>query len=38
MMFLEPVGWFHRVHRTVRHLRGDVASVHGRGNEQRQAP
>jgi hypothetical protein len=34
MMFLEPVGWFHRVHRTVRHLRGDVALVHGRDDEQ----
>jgi predicted CoA-binding protein len=35
MMFLEPVGWFHRVHRTVRHLRGDVALLHGRDDEQR---
>ena len=25
MMFLEPVGWFHQVHRAARRLRGDVA-------------
>ncbi|WCO66553.1 CoA-binding protein [Iamia majanohamensis] len=25
LMFLEPVGWFHKVHRAARHLRGDVA-------------
>jgi uncharacterized protein len=35
MMSLEPVGWFHRVHGTVRHFRGDVALLHGRDNEQR---
>jgi uncharacterized protein len=27
LMFLEPVGWFHRAHHTVRRLRGDVAVV-----------
>jgi predicted CoA-binding protein len=25
LMFLEPVGWFHRIHRTARHLNGSVA-------------
>lgn len=35
MMFVEPVGWFHRVHRTVRHIRGDVGLVHGRDHDQR---
>lgn len=25
MMFLEPVGWFHRIHRGVRHLNGALA-------------
>ena len=25
MMFLEPVGWSHRVHRSARRLRGDLA-------------
>ena len=24
LMFLEPTGWFHRVHRTIRRMRGDV--------------
>jgi hypothetical protein len=24
LMFLEPTGWFHRLHRTIRHMRGDV--------------
>ena len=24
LMFLEPVGWFHRVHRSVRRARGDL--------------
>ena len=26
LMFLEPTGWFHRVHRTIRHMRGDVVA------------
>ena len=25
LMFLEPVGWFHKVHRTMRHLNGSLA-------------
>jgi predicted CoA-binding protein len=25
LMFLEPVGWFHRAHRAVRHLNGSLA-------------
>jgi predicted CoA-binding protein len=27
LMFLEPVGWFHRVHRTVRHLNGSLTKA-----------
>jgi predicted CoA-binding protein len=27
LMFLEPVGWFHRAHRAVRRMKGDVAVV-----------
>jgi predicted CoA-binding protein len=26
MMFLEPVGWFHRAHRTVRRMKGAIGS------------
>jgi predicted CoA-binding protein len=26
LMFLEPTGWFHRVHRTIRRMRGDVVA------------
>lgn len=25
LMFLEPVGWFHRVHRSVRHVNGSLS-------------
>ena len=25
LMFLEPVGWYHRLHRTVKHLNGSLA-------------
>ena len=27
LMFLEPVAWFHRAHRTVRHLNGSLAKA-----------
>ncbi|MEP6661616.1 MAG: CoA-binding protein [Acidimicrobiales bacterium] len=27
LMFLEPVGWFHRAHRAVRHLNGSLAKA-----------
>lgn len=27
LMFLEPVGWFHKVHRGVRHLNGSLSRV-----------
>ena len=27
LMFLEPIGWFHKLHRAARHLRGDLADA-----------
>jgi uncharacterized protein len=27
LMFLEPVGWFHKVHRSVRHLNGSLSKA-----------
>jgi len=27
LMFLEPVGWFHRIHRAARHAKGSLAKV-----------
>jgi predicted CoA-binding protein len=30
LMFLEPTGWFHHVHRAIRRVRGDVVADHRR--------
>jgi hypothetical protein len=29
LMFLEPVGWFHRVHRSLRHANKSLAKASG---------
>jgi uncharacterized protein len=34
MMFLEPVGWFHRLHRTARRMNGSLARVLASGDQR----